>query len=1153
MTISSDMNLSNNFFRASLTLLTVYVTVVSTLRQPEDFQRRVIKLTIDSISPTAFYAEWRLLPDIDRNVNYSLTYSTQLNTEVKLTSGNNLTLTGLIECAAYIITVMSLYYEAGENAFGGPFTSTVASTSHTSQLKAVSNLTLVISSHSILISWENPVEQKLCTANFHISLTSIKDTGQEIQTEFDHHMITALEPCVTYFGYVSAVDFVGVKGSPMAFNVTTDTGIPGPVMKLTALSNGSRTIFVRWDVPINSSFCFRQYVIVYCYDMLVCSTIITETNSLTISHLMPCVTYHIMVTPKTTDTENGLSARTKATVMAEVLEKPTNGRILFLTSNNVTLQWDRPIDSVCNFIHQIVNCSYLNNSLEMITYTPVQAVVIKNLKPFTKYICYSAYYNKQGYSEKSDEIIFRTKLQVPDPPTNLSIIKLSSNSVVLTWAAPTTVSHDAIDEYRWTVIFKNFLYDTASHCAPQTVEPVVTYFVKNDQTYQYQIANLMPASCYLIELSASTESGYGNWTNITIHTLSSTSSPVKNLQVTSIEFNLVVLSWKYPCMPNGKIAFFHSTLVGERLGFHNHIFSIKCDISDNETEFEYSLTQLLPEYTYVCTVAAITDSVENPGQDKRIRFITPSTSPDLPSKYDTYRNLRVTVSDSHLTQVHLSIPGDLFTSTSGNILYYSIIVYQDGGFPDKPEHGNRLNSPRQQMDDDVWPPVMRTWAEAAPYPFILAYQTTPDRWMPFKDQNGGVFDIGADDTCSIHDKKNYCNGPLRPVTNYRLKLRAFTADGFQDSWTVPFTTRGKPTAVYYLVLYSVLFAVIITATGMYCILNEKVPWAEQYRVVHPTATRQEPGLPSDMNFKHLWAKTSEEIEAEYDLLNMYFKSNFTTDVALMPQNKFKNRYINTLPYDYNRVILRSGVTDDYINASFIEDFKGNRQYIACQGPLKNTFVDMWQMVLDQDVASIVMLCQISEKNKIKCDKYFPNSNEKLVFGDIQVKNDITIIDKERYSFTIRILTVLKGHLKKTIRHFQFHDWPDFGTPNDPSKLLQFWRVVQAKSPTGLIVVHCSAGVGRTGTYIACDMLLRLIHQDRTKLNVFKTVLRLREQRTNMVQTQAQYEFVYQFLSYCLNLQTNSLNTTTAEDKPEHVSPTNPTNGKDACGAKLIQA
>jgi len=98
-------------------------------------------------------------------------------------------------------------------------------------------------------------------------------------------------------------------------------------------------------------------------------------------------------------------------VIFSVLDKPTNGQILFLTNYNVTLQWDHPIDSACNFIHQIVNCSYLNTSLEVTTYTPAQAVVIENLKPFTKYICYSAFFNKQGYSEKSDEIIFWTKLQ----------------------------------------------------------------------------------------------------------------------------------------------------------------------------------------------------------------------------------------------------------------------------------------------------------------------------------------------------------------------------------------------------------------------------------------------------------------------------------------------------------------------------------------------------------------------------------------------------------------------------------------------------------------------------------------------------------------------------------------------------------------------
>lgn len=152
------------------------------------------------------------------------------------------------------------------------------------------------------------------------------------------------------------------------------------------------------------------------------------------------------------------------------------------------------------------------------------------------------------------------------------------------------------------------------------------------------------------------------------------------------------------------------------------------------------------------------------------------TGPDLPNKYDTYRKLRVTVSDSHLTQVHLSIPGDLFTSASGNILYYSIIVYQDGGFPDKPEHGNRLNNPRQQMDDDVWPPIMRTWAEAAPYPFILAYQTTPDRWMPFKGEYCTlVYLLYFDDTCfgggdGSHNSRKLGGGENHP-TKYELYIK----------------------------------------------------------------------------------------------------------------------------------------------------------------------------------------------------------------------------------------------------------------------------------------------------------------------------------------------------------------------------------------------
>lgn len=116
------------------------------------------------------------------------------------------------------------------------------------------------------------------------------------------------------------------------------------------------------------------------------------------------------------------------------------------------------------------------------------------------------------------------------------------------------------------------------------------------------------------------------------------------------------------------------------------------------------------------------------------------TGPSLPSKYDTYRRLRVT--KVYLTHIRVSIPDDLFSNANGNIKYYSIIVYQDGGFPDIPEHGNA-------NPYDVWPPVTRTWAEAAQYPFILAYQTTPDQWMPFTSKTTLIYKFGF-----IHKKNS---------------------------------------------------------------------------------------------------------------------------------------------------------------------------------------------------------------------------------------------------------------------------------------------------------------------------------------------------------------------------------------------------------------
>ncbi|XP_025406029.1 tyrosine-protein phosphatase non-receptor type 1-like isoform X2 [Sipha flava] len=275
---------------------------------------------------------------------------------------------------------------------------------------------------------------------------------------------------------------------------------------------------------------------------------------------------------------------------------------------------------------------------------------------------------------------------------------------------------------------------------------------------------------------------------------------------------------------------------------------------------------------------------------------------------------------------------------------------------------------------------------------------------------------------------------------------------------------------------------------------------------------------SDLNFKQLQTKSSREIATEYNALNSNWKTNISTktncDIAMLLENKSKNRYADIIPYDYNRVILKQR-SNNYINASFIKYDKNIREYIACQAPMKNTCTDMWQMVLEQDVVSIVMLCETSETNKAKCEKYFPNDEEiSIQFGDIKVA-EIIMNDYKMNSFTMKNLTVHKGNLKKSIRHFQYHGWPDFGIPKDPSTLMKFCEVVQSKSPEGLIVVHCSAGVGRTGTYITCDIFMQLIQKNIKPLSVYRTVQKLRGQRKNMVQTQDQYEFIYTYLAYLL--------------------------------------
>ncbi|KYO34553.1 receptor-type tyrosine-protein phosphatase C isoform C [Alligator mississippiensis] len=245
-------------------------------------------------------------------------------------------------------------------------------------------------------------------------------------------------------------------------------------------------------------------------------------------------------------------------------------------------------------------------------------------------------------------------------------------------------------------------------------------------------------------------------------------------------------------------------------------------------------------------------------------------------------------------------------------------------------------------------------------------------------------------------------------------------------------------------------------------------------------------------------------------------SKFSVKEARKNCNQNKNRYIDILPYDYNRVELSEIMGEpgsDYINASYIDGFKEPRKYIAAQGPKDETTDDFWRMIWEQKATIIVMVTRCEEGNRNKCAQYWPSmEDDTATFGDIVVKiNEI----KTCPDYIIQKLNITNRKEKtsgRDITHIQFTSWPDHGVPEDPHLLLKLRRRVNALSNffSGPIVIHCSAGVGRTGTYIGIDAMLEGLDAEG-RVDVYGYVVKLRRQRCLMVQVEAQYILIHQAL------------------------------------------
>ncbi|XP_023213870.1 tyrosine-protein phosphatase 10D-like [Centruroides sculpturatus] len=470
----------------------------------------------------------------------------------------------------------------------------------------------------------------------------------------------------------------------------------------------------------------------------------------------------------------------------------------------------------------------------------------------------------------------------------------------------------------------------------------------------------------------------------------------------------------------------------------------------------------------------------------------------------------------------------------GAIINYAVIV--EKGHPNnKPEQGN-LNITK-----------LPTWYKCTKEKNCTKYQATPNSWNPFNvnesvkckpvgDSNSCKinYTLGYDNRCKNNKIKDYCNGPLRPGLRYSIKIRGYTTSGFAE--TPPICTETEPeeaqkpkSGIIVAVVVSLLFLMLL-ATGFF--IYKKFGIINRFfgKTVMETSTET-----NDISFMSvitksrpvklssfashvsaMMADSALRFSQEFEELKSISPSH-SCSAAQMQENKLKNRWINILPFDHSRVKLLPMDDEpgsDYINASYIpvciddKGFNSHREYIATQGPLPNTVDDMWRMIWEHGISMIVMLTQCVERGKTKCEQYWPLDKEEATYGDLKVQ---TIHESILSDYIIRSFNVSLGEKQRVMTQMHFTKWPDFGCPENTELLINFVRTVRDRmieNDPNPMLVHCSTGVSRTGTFIAVDRLAKHIELYDV-IDVFHIVLDMRQHRTNMVQTEDQYIYIHE--------------------------------------------
>uniref|UniRef100_A0A8C9EEK6 Receptor-type tyrosine-protein phosphatase delta n=1 Tax=Phocoena sinus TaxID=42100 RepID=A0A8C9EEK6_PHOSS len=782
---------------------------------------------------------------------------------------------------------------------------------------------------------------------------------------------------------------------------------------------------------------------------------------------------------------------------------PRDVQARMLSSTTILVQWKEPEEpngqiQGYRVYYTMDPTQHVNNWMKH-NVADSQITTIGNLVPQKTYSVKVLAFTSIGDGPLSSDIQVITQTGVPGQPLNFKAEPESETSILLSWTPPRS---DTIASYE-------LVYKDGEHGKEQriTIEPGTSY----------RLQGLRPNSLYYFRLAARSPQGLGASTaEISARTMQSMFA--KNFHVKAVMKTSVLLSWEIPENYNSAMP-----------------FKILYDDGKMVEEVDGRATQKLivnlkPEKSYSFVLTNRGNSAG--GLQHRV---TAKTAPDVLRTKPAF--IGKTNLDGMITVQLPEVPAN------ENIKGYYIIIV-----PLKKSRGKFIKpweSPDEMELDELLKEIsrkrrsIRYGREVELKPYIAAhFDVLPTEFTLGDEKHYGgtnkqlqsgqeyVFFVLA--VMEHAESKMYATSPYSdPVVSMDLDPQPITDEEEGLIWVV-----GPVLAVVFIIC--IVIAILLYKSkpdrkrAESDSRKSSIPNSKEVPSHHPTdpvelrrLNFQTPGMASHPpipileladHIERLKANDNLKFSQEYESIDP--GQQFTWEHSNLEVNKPKNRYANVIAYDHSRVLLSAieGIPgSDYVNANYIDGYRKQNAYIATQGSLPETFGDFWRMIWEQRSATVVMMTKLEERSRVKCDQYWPSRGTET-HGLVQV----TLLDTvELATYCVRTFALYKNGSseKREVRQFQFTAWPDHGVPEHPTPFLAFLRRVKTCNPpdAGPMVVHCSAGVGRTGCFIVIDAMLERIKHEKT-VDIYGHVTLMRAQRNYMVQTEDQYIFIHDALS-----------------------------------------